>query len=101
MRHFLLRFRRGKLLFFFLLTFASMPHFHAHAFDAASFVQTPSVAAASDVVYFNVKTLKFHRMDCVWALRCTVNCIAVSRAEAVRRGGVLGALPSPRSRGEG
>jgi hypothetical protein len=43
---------------------------------------------AEDTVYFNTVSKKFHRMDCHWAIMCTRNCIAISRAEAVRRGGV-------------
>jgi hypothetical protein len=60
---------------------------HAHAAGLQT-EQSHSAEHAEDVVYFNTSTHKFHRMDCIWAQRCTVNCIAISRAEAVRRGGV-------------
>jgi hypothetical protein len=41
-----------------------------------------------ETVAFNTKTLKFHCKTCQWATKCTVNCVDVSRSEAIRRGGV-------------
>jgi methylphosphotriester-DNA--protein-cysteine methyltransferase len=46
------------------------------------------LAAGSDpVVAFNIRSLKFHHLDCDAAKACTVNCILISRSEALRRGG--------------
>jgi len=39
-------------------------------------------------VMFNVQTHKYYHPSCVWAQRCTKNCVLVTKAEAVRRGGV-------------
>lgn len=39
-------------------------------------------------VVFNVKSLKYHSMTCKWAVKCTRNCIVISRSEAIKRGGV-------------
>jgi hypothetical protein len=47
-----------------------------------------SAAKQSDTVIFNVKTHKYHIPSCIWAKRCTANCIAITRAEAIQRGGV-------------
>ena len=48
-----------------------------------------SVAAtADDQVYFNTHTHKYHCLTCVWAKKCTANCVKISREEAIRRGGV-------------
>lgn len=43
---------------------------------------------ASQIVYFNTKTHKVHKMSCTWAKRCTRNCIRLKRSEAYKRGGV-------------
>jgi hypothetical protein len=40
------------------------------------------------IVMFNKKTHKYHDPGCRWAARCTVNCIALSKTEAIRRGGI-------------
>lgn len=42
----------------------------------------------SETVYFNTNSKKFHSPSCVWAKRCTRNCIPVSRDEALKQGGV-------------
>jgi hypothetical protein len=42
----------------------------------------------SDIVDFNTNTLKFHDPNCLWARRCTVHCIKITRSEAFKRGGV-------------
>lgn len=49
-----------------------------------------SVLAASqrDIVDFNTQSLKYHDPDCIWAKRCTVHCIKITRAEAKKRGGI-------------
>ncbi len=53
-------------------------------------LMTPSPATSNEeeVVAFNTKTLKFHCKTCEWATKCTVNCVDISRSEAIRRGGV-------------
>lgn len=43
---------------------------------------------AEEVVQFNTKSLKYHKPTCVWAQRCTRNCIPMKRKDAIRRGGV-------------
>lgn len=42
----------------------------------------------SETVRFNTKTHKIHRPSCSAAGSCTVNCISISKKEAVKRGGV-------------
>lgn len=39
-------------------------------------------------VMYNTKTHKFHKLDCPWAKKCTVNCIKIEKKEAVKRGGI-------------
>lgn len=52
----------------------------------------PALAAeappAQEIVQFNAKTHKYHCPTCIWARRCTVNCVPLPKAEAIRRGGV-------------
>jgi hypothetical protein len=43
---------------------------------------------AEEVVAFNTKSLKYHCLQREWAKKCTVNCVNVTRSEAIRRGGV-------------
>jgi hypothetical protein len=43
--------------------------------------------AAAGTVFLNTKSLIFHHDGCIAAKRCTVNCIWVSRSDAVKRGG--------------
>jgi hypothetical protein len=47
-----------------------------------------AVVAAERMVVFNVQTLKYHDPSCVWAHRCTRNCITIPLSEAVKRGGI-------------
>lgn len=52
-------------------------------------ILTQCLAQAQDErVMFNVKSLKYHNPTCEWAQRCTRNCIAIPRSEAIRRGGI-------------
>lgn len=56
--------------------------------------------SGDDTVAFNVKTLKYHCLTCTWAKRCTRNCVEVSRAVAIEKGGVAckicgGSCPRP------
>jgi hypothetical protein len=46
------------------------------------------VSAKEETVAFNTESLKYHCLECRWAIRCTRNCIEVTRSEARRRGGV-------------
>jgi hypothetical protein len=39
-------------------------------------------------VAFNTSSRKYHCPSCPWALKCTRNCIEVTLAEAIERGGV-------------
>jgi methylphosphotriester-DNA--protein-cysteine methyltransferase len=41
-----------------------------------------------DVVVFNVKTKKYHKASCLWAERCTRNCVFMKRSEALEKGGM-------------
>lgn len=45
-------------------------------------------ASKEQVVAFNQKTQKFHKLGCIWAQRCTVNCITIPKSDAVNRGGI-------------
>jgi transposase-like protein len=47
-----------------------------------------SSAKATDLVTFNVKTLKIHCPSCSAARRCTKSCVDIPRADAIKRGGV-------------
>lgn len=49
----------------------------------AAFASSPR-----DIVAFNTANHKFHDLNCIWAQRCTVHCIPLTRAEAHNRGGV-------------
>lgn len=50
--------------------------------------RSQQIARASDTVCFNTSNNKFHSLSCIWAKRCTVNCIELSRKEAHKRGGI-------------
>ena len=41
-----------------------------------------------DLIVLNTKTLKYHELGCSSAIKCTKNCMQISRAEAIRRGAV-------------
>lgn len=43
---------------------------------------------ANETVMYNAITHKVHKPTCVWAIRCTMNCIPLKRSEAYKRGGV-------------
>ncbi|HYG63715.1 MAG TPA: hypothetical protein VEL74_14130 [Thermoanaerobaculia bacterium] len=42
----------------------------------------------SDLVMFNQSSKKYHCPSCRWAKECTRNCVEITRAEALRLGGV-------------
>ncbi len=46
------------------------------------------LSAAADIVSFNTDSLKYHCPTCIWAIRCTKNCINITKIEAIKRGGV-------------
>ena len=48
----------------------------------------PAGSATERMVIFNQHSLKFHDPNCVWALKCTRNCISVPLSEAIKQGGV-------------
>jgi len=48
-----------------------------------------SVGVATErMVMFNQHSLTFHDPNCVWARKCTRNCISVPLSEAIKQGGV-------------
>jgi hypothetical protein len=46
------------------------------------------ISRDSDIVAFNTSNSKFHALTCMWAERCTVHCINITRKEAHKRGGI-------------
>lgn len=46
------------------------------------------LASDSDIVAFNWSNSKYHTLSCIWACRCTVHCVNITRAEAHKRGGI-------------
>lgn len=57
-------------------------HYHGHSATLLT------AEAKQEMVYFNTKTYKYHSQDCVWAQRCTRNCILITLSEARSRGGI-------------
>lgn len=52
-------------------------------------IPSPSpTSAKSDLVMFNQQSKKYHCPSCEWARKCTRNCVEITRAEAIRLGGV-------------
>lgn len=51
-------------------------------------VQNLKVQAQEQTVLFNTKTNKYHKPTCIWAIRCTRNCISIPKSEAIKRGGI-------------
>ena len=47
-----------------------------------------TVASDDEIVMFNTKSLKYHCPSCRWAIKCTKNCIKVTKGEAIKRGGI-------------
>lgn len=47
-----------------------------------------SPVCLAELVMYNTQTGKFHSIHCRWAQKCTVNCIKIERAAAIKRGGV-------------
>lgn len=46
------------------------------------------MARDGDTVAFNTSNSKFHALTCMWAERCTVHCINITRKEAHKRGDI-------------
>jgi hypothetical protein len=44
--------------------------------------------SSDEKVSFNKSSRKYHCQTCTWAKKCTENCVTVTRAEAIKRGGV-------------
>ena len=42
----------------------------------------------NDQVAFNKESYKYHKLNCKWAIKCTRQCIYISRKDAIARGGV-------------
>ncbi len=42
----------------------------------------------AEMVMYNTKTYKYHKVLCKWAKKCTVNCIKIDKKEAIQRGGI-------------
>ncbi len=52
-------------------------------------VSVASVFANDDEsVVFNTQTHKFHCATCQSAIKCTKNCVTITKSEAIKRGGV-------------
>jgi len=51
-------------------------------------VTFPIVAQGNEPVVFNTQSLKYHCAQCPWALKCTKNCITISKEEDVKKGGI-------------
>lgn len=48
------------------------------------FINAPAFA---EPVMFNTATLKYHKLYCKWAKKCTVNCVKIDKSQAIKRGG--------------
>lgn len=66
----------------------SAPMLPCSVLGAAAPAISAPLSSGDDVVVFNTKTFKYHIPSCMWAKRCTCNCIKISRKEACSRGGV-------------
>lgn len=44
--------------------------------------------AIAQTVSYNTKTKKIHKVNCSSAISCTVNCVKIEKAQAIKRGGV-------------
>jgi hypothetical protein len=47
-----------------------------------------SIQTTACTVVFNTQTFKYHNPNCTWAIKCTKNCIEISKEKAKARGGV-------------
>ncbi len=44
--------------------------------------------ALAETVYFNLQSLKYHKLNCAYAKKCTKNCVKIEKQEAKSKGGV-------------
>src|SRR6266699_4131961 len=51
-------------------------------------VAVATAGGDDELVVFNTKTLKYHCLQCQYAVKCTKNCVTIKKSEAVKRGGV-------------
>ena len=49
---------------------------------------SPTASGRENLVAFNTKSLKYHKLNCEWAIKCTANCVNISKKDAISRGGV-------------
>ena len=56
--------------------------------DSTYKAEDNSASNSQEIVSFNVNSLKYHCPSCKWAIKCTRNCISVTRAKAMELGGV-------------
>lgn len=61
--------------------------YHCHNPKQSS-IRTPTSESADYQVTFNTRSRKFHRPKCMAAKSCTVNCISLTKSQAISRNGV-------------
>ena len=74
-----------SLLFAVLISFNIPSQFIPAQYSNISLI---SIQARAEKVFFNIKTHKYHKPDCIWAKRCTKNCIMIEKSEAIKHGGI-------------
>lgn len=57
-------------------------------YEIANHTHDAARVSDDENVSFNKSSLKYHCRTCTWAKKCTENCVTVTRAEAIKRGGV-------------
>lgn len=45
-----------------------------------------SNSRVQETVYYNTKSKAFHKFSCIWAKKCTKNCIPLDKKEAMFEG---------------
>lgn len=56
--------------------------------SSSSSVNNTGESAQDEEVAFNTNSHKYHCPSCVWAQKCTRNCITTTLSEAIKRGGI-------------
>lgn len=51
-------------------------------------VASPGGEKQAGMVSFNTSSHKYHDPACIWATRCTRNCVQIPKAEAIKQGGI-------------
>jgi len=46
----------------------------------------PTMAADVPIVVLNTNTLIYHKESCIWAQKCTKNCVKVKKVHAIENG---------------